>query len=107
VSGEPEGKGVGVETGKIPYALVVVGDGKVFVDTYDRFGRHDGELICLLKGFKYEGCQMTTLYHSPLCNNARNIHFDSWIHGGIRIGTVMFLAWAIDRPTRFHVGGKQ
>ena len=28
--------------GKRPYALVAVGDGKVFVDTYDR---HDGELI--------------------------------------------------------------
>jgi hypothetical protein len=41
---------VGEETGKRPYALVVVGDGEVFVDTYDRFGRHDDELISLLKG---------------------------------------------------------
>ena len=40
----------GVETGKRLHALVVVGDGKVFVDTYDRLGRHDGELIYLLKG---------------------------------------------------------
>jgi hypothetical protein len=30
--------------------------------------------------------------------NARNIHFDSWIHGGIRVGTVIVLSLS-DRPT--------
>jgi hypothetical protein len=57
-----KGKGGGFETGKRLYALVVVGDGKVFIDTYDRFGQHNGELIWR----KYEGCQTTALYHSSL-----------------------------------------
>lgn len=40
----------GVEMTMRLYVLVAVGDGKVFVDTYDRFGQHGDGIIYLLKG---------------------------------------------------------
>jgi hypothetical protein len=46
-----KGRG-GIETGKRLYALMVVGDGKVFVDTYDRFRRHGGEANLPIKRVK-------------------------------------------------------
>jgi len=39
----------GVEMRMRQYVLVAVGDGKVFVDTYDRFGQHGDGIILPIK----------------------------------------------------------